>query len=166
MLRDDPSNAAYPTAAAREHRIAAGSRPRRAAPGGDDAPDGSAWKPLTAASWLQEYNSAWLDGRWPELETLLASDVEFAMLGAGRVLSGRSEVVAMLRRRYARLAIHDFSATELGTRRVGGIGIVSYRWYMDWHDSQTLTREYGHTAIGLRLLQHPWKALWIKEARG
>jgi hypothetical protein len=166
MLRDEPLNAALPAVTAREHRRATGPRLGRAAPAVDHVRDGGAWTPLTGASWLQAYNSAWLDGRWPELESLLASDVEFAMLGAGRVVSGRTEVVAMLRRRYARLAIHDFSATELGARRVGGIGIVSYRWCMDWHDSQTLTREFGQTAIGVRLLEHPWKALWIKEARG
>jgi hypothetical protein len=164
MLRHEPTITGDSFNRSRGTRAATEAQ-RDGVTAGRDALAGT-WVPLTAAAWLQAYNSTWLDGRWPELETLLATDVEFALLGVGRVVAGRSEVVAMLRRRYARLAIHDFSATELDVRQVGGIGIVAYRWYMDWHDSQNLTREFGRTAIGVRLLQQPWKALWIKEVRG
>ncbi len=124
------------------------------------------WSALAAATWLQDFNCAWLRGRWSSLESLLCPDVEFTALGSGRIVCGRAEVVGMFRRRYAHLDIHEFSATEVEARRMAAIGILQFRWSVDWNESLERVRRFGRTTIGLRLLEQPWKALWIKEARG
>lgn len=124
------------------------------------------WSPLAAATWLQAFNSAWLGGRWPQLARLLCPDVELADLEAGTATLGRANVVAVFRRRYARLNIHEFAATEVVARRLGGVGIIHFHWSLDWHESSELIRRFGRTAVGLRLFERPWKALWIKQGCG
>ncbi|MBS0395760.1 MAG: nuclear transport factor 2 family protein [Proteobacteria bacterium] len=167
MLRSTPPQDATRAAALQlPNAMGVSTAPRWPSAGRDRSDSVGEWSPLAAATWLQDFNSAWLRGRWSNLENLLCPDVEFTTLGSARMVSGRTEVVGMFRRRYSRLDIHEFSATEVEARRLGAIGILQFRWFVDWHESMERVRRFGCTTIGLRLLERPWKALWIKEARG
>jgi len=123
------------------------------------------WSALAAAAWLQDFNGAWQERDWERLARRLAVDAEYAAHGMGRRISGRSAIVALYRRRYARVTVGEYAATDLRTRAFGGVGIVQFRWDLELTDAGGRGRQAGQTEVGLRLCEAPWKALWISELR-
>ncbi|HWZ64510.1 MAG TPA: nuclear transport factor 2 family protein [Steroidobacteraceae bacterium] len=87
---------------------------------------------LAAAVWVQAYDAAWLGRNWPELERQLAADVALLSPGLQISVAGRRAVLAHMRTALRDAQVHEYNATDLKGRSSGGIGIISYRWQLDW----------------------------------
>lgn len=114
---------------------------------------------LAAAVWLRAYDAAWLGCDWPELERRLASDV--ALLSPVRRvwLIGRKTVLAHLRALMRDAQVHEYNATDLRGCSSGKLGIISYRWQIDWTLEHRRSQSSGGDVLVLRATPGGWRLL-------
>ena len=86
---------------------------------------------ISAASWVQAFDAAWLGGDRRGLERLLAPDVEFLPQGGADVIVGRAAVLGHLRRALAGGVVHEYRATDVRGRASRSVSIVTYRWQLE-----------------------------------
>ncbi len=87
---------------------------------------------LAAARWVQDYNAAWLGQDWDSLAAHMAPGVEFVVPGLAEVLIGRAAVIGNLRNALSRMVIHEYNATDLTGHGRSPVGIILYRWQLDY----------------------------------
>ncbi len=114
---------------------------------------------LAAARWLQAYDAAWLGREWAALECLLAADVALLAPDLRVWLAGRRAVMAHLRAMMHEARVHEYNATDLKGRSSGAIGIVSYRWQLDWTFDHRRRQSLGREALVLRATPCGWQLL-------
>jgi Domain of unknown function (DUF4440) len=114
---------------------------------------------LAAAVWVQVYDAAWLGRNWRQLQRHLAADV--ALLSPGRRVAvvGRRAVLAQMRATLRDAQVHEYNATDLKGRSSGGIGIISYRWQLDWTVGDRRQQLSGRDVLVLRAAATGWQLL-------
>jgi hypothetical protein len=120
---------------------------------------------LTAAMWVQAYDSAWLGQNWGLLERLLALDVEFETKHFTNALIGRHSVIAYLRDAIKQTRIHEYNATDLKGHSSGPVGIITYRWQLDCTIEEERTESTGRDVLVLCADEDHWKLVWRAQFR-
>jgi hypothetical protein len=120
---------------------------------------------LAAARWVQSYDAAWLGQDWGQLERRLAPDVEFVVQRFTTAIVGRRAVMENLREvmRYAQM--HEYNATDLRGHSSGPVGIITYRWQLDWTIRHERTETKGRDVLVLRAAGDDWQLLWRAQFR-
>jgi hypothetical protein len=120
---------------------------------------------LTAAMWVQAYDSAWLGQNWELLERLLALDVEFETKHFTDALIGRHSVITYLRDAIKQTRIHEYNATDLKGHSSGPVGIITYRWQLDCTIEEERTETTGRDVLVLRADEDHWQLVWRAQFR-
>ena len=120
---------------------------------------------LTAAMWVQAYDSAWLGQNWELLERLLALDVEFETKHFTNALVGRQSVIAHLRDAIKLTRIHEYNATDLKGHSSGPVGIITYRWQLDCTIEEERTETTGRDVLVLCADEDHWQLVWRAQFR-
>jgi len=114
---------------------------------------------LAAAVWLQAYDAAWLGCDWTALERQLAADVALLSPELRVWLAGRRAVLAHVRAMMRGAQVHEYNATDLTGRSMGAIGIISYRWQLDWTFEHKRRQNSGRDVLVLRAAPGGWQLL-------
>ncbi|MGO9803252.1 MAG: nuclear transport factor 2 family protein [Steroidobacteraceae bacterium] len=122
-----------------------------------EEPDPGVLDDLAAAVWVQAYDAAWLGRNWPQLQQQLAADV--ALLSPDRrvAVAGRRAVLAHMRATLRDAQVHEYNATDLKGRSTGGVGIISYRWQLDWTVGHRRQQLSGRDVLVLRAAATGWQ---------
>jgi len=120
---------------------------------------------LTAAMWVQAYDSAWLGQNWELLERLLALDVEFETKHFTNALIGRHSVITYLRDAIKQTRIHEYNATDLKGHSSGPVGIITYRWQLDCTIEEERTETTGRDVLVLCADEDHWQLVWRAQFR-
>jgi hypothetical protein len=120
---------------------------------------------LTAAMWVQAYDSAWLGQNWELLERLLALDVEFETKHFTDALIGRHSVITYLRDAIKQTRIHEYNATDLKGHSSGPVGIITYRWQLDCTIEEERTETTGRDVLVLSAHEDHWQLVWRAQFR-
>ncbi len=120
---------------------------------------------LAAAVWVQAYDAAWLGQRWSDLERLLAADVAVLDCASGTAISGRPAVLEHLRATLRGAEVHEYNATDLITHSAGAIGVITYRWQLDWTVERGRRALRGRDVLVLRAGRTGWQLAWRGQLR-
>lgn len=115
---------------------------------------------LKAATWVKAYGSAWLGGRWRELEKMLAPDVTLMSTDSTDAVEGREAVLDHLRRLRQRACVHDYAVAEMKGYVSGSVGVITYRWQLDWTVAVERRSGTGDDILVLRPAGRGWQLSW------
>jgi ketosteroid isomerase-like protein len=119
---------------------------------------------LAAAVWVQAYDAAWFSRDWPALEKCLAPDVVVMLDGFSTAISGRASVLAHIRAMMSGAHVYEYNATDLTGHTAGTIGVITYRWQLDWSVSHKRRESSGRDVLVLRRIREGWQLVWRAEA--
>jgi hypothetical protein len=119
---------------------------------------------LAAAVWVQGYDAAWLSQDWVSLEKHLAADVALMLPGSCTTISGRAAVLAHIRAMMRGARVHEYNATDLSGYTAGTIGVITYRWQLDWTVDHKRREISGRDVLVLRQTPAAWQLVWRAEA--
>jgi ketosteroid isomerase-like protein len=114
---------------------------------------------LAAARWIQSYDAAWLGRDWSRLERYLAADVALLTAAPAVSIAGRRAVLEHLRSRLWGVEVHEYNTTDLRGRAAGDIGIISYRWQLEWTIGHRRQQLAGRDVLVLRATAAGWQLL-------
>ncbi|HEV2284887.1 MAG TPA: nuclear transport factor 2 family protein [Steroidobacteraceae bacterium] len=114
---------------------------------------------LAAARWIQSYDAAWLGRDWPRLERYLAADVALLTAAPGISIAGRRAVLEHMRSRLSGVEVHEYNTTDLRGRAAGDIGIICYRWQLEWTIGHRRQQLSGRDVLVLRAAPGGWQLL-------
>lgn len=114
---------------------------------------------LAAAVWVQGYDAAWLGGDWRTLGRRLAADVALLSPELEVWLAGRRAVLTHLRAMMRGARVHEYNATDLKGLSSGPVGIISYRWQLDWTRARRRRQSLGRDLLVLRSAAGEWQLL-------
>jgi len=131
----------------------------RAAPAAAAARTSRTLDDLRAALWLRGYDAAWLDRDWAALERRLAPDVALLSADMKIWLAGQRAVLAHLQAMLAGARVHEYNATDIRGRSHGAIGIIRFRWRLDWTFERRRRHGSGCEVLVLRATHDDWQLL-------
>lgn len=114
---------------------------------------------LAAARWIQAYDAAWLGRDWSRLERYLAADVALLTAAPGVSIAGRRAVLEHMRSQLSGVEVHEYNTTDLKGRTAGDIGIISYRWQLEWTIGHRRRELSGRDVLVLRAATAGWQLL-------
>ncbi len=114
---------------------------------------------LAAARWIQAYDAAWLGRDWSRLERYLAADVALLTAAPGVSIAGRRAVLEHMRSQLWGVEVHEYNTTDLKGRAAGDIGIISYRWQLEWTIGHRRRELSGRDVLVLRAATAGWLLL-------
>jgi ketosteroid isomerase-like protein len=120
---------------------------------------------LAAAVWVQAYDAAWLGRDWTTLERYLAPDIALMSPSFRTAIVGRDAVLAHLRAMMFGVRIHEYNATDLKGHSSGPVGVITYRWQLDWtvdHERRPLS---GRDILVLCATSEGWQLMWRVQVR-
>jgi len=117
-----------------------------------------------AAVWVQGYDAAWLSDDWKALEKYLAPDVTLMLAGLSEAIFGRAAVLAHVRATMTGAHVHEYNATDLAGHSALAIGIITYRWQLDWTLNHKRREASGRDILVLRRVREGWQLVWRAEA--
>lgn len=120
---------------------------------------------LGAAVWVQAYDAAWLGQEWTQLARRLDPDVNFVSHGFSSLLVGRAAVIANLRETMSRARVHEYNATDLTGYCSGHVGVIHYRWQLDWTVEDERCAITGRDVLVLRAVHGEWLLVWRAQIR-
>jgi ketosteroid isomerase-like protein len=115
---------------------------------------------LAAAVWVQAYDAAWLGQDWGTLEKYFAPDVTMMLRGFSTAIVGRAAVLANVRALMTGVQVHEYNATDLTGHSSGVIGVITYRWQLDWTVDHTRRANSGRDILVLRGMREGWQLVW------
>jgi hypothetical protein len=113
-----------------------------------------------ASTWVQAYDSAWLGSRWTTLEQMLERDVTLMSTDFARSIRGRDAVLQHLRAMRVRTEIHEHTITALKGYTSGSVGIITYRWQLDWTVDRERRSGAGRDILVLQPSVKGWRLSW------
>jgi len=119
-----------------------------------------------AAVWVQGYDATWLSQDWIALEKYLAPDVAVMLPGLCEAISGRAAVMSHMRAMMSGTHVHEYNATDLRGHSAGAIGVITYRWQLDWTVEHKRRDASGRNILVLRRIREGWRLVWCVEAPG
>lgn len=108
---------------------------------------------------MQRYDAAWLGCDWRSLEDQLATDVALLSPELKVWLAGRRAVLTHLRAAMRGRQVHEYNATDLRGRSCGALGIISFRWQLDWSFGHERRQSSGRDLLVLRTSAGGWQLL-------
>lgn len=120
---------------------------------------------LGAAVWVQAYDAAWLSKDWTELGKYFAHDTAMMLAGGSAAIVGRGAVLECLRAIFTDAQIHEYNATDLTGYSSGPVGVISYRWQLDWTVDRVRSETLGRDILALRSLPDGWRLVWRTQVR-
>lgn len=120
---------------------------------------------LAAAVWVQAYDAAWLAQDWSQLARRLDPDVKFVADGFRSLLAGRAAVIASLREAMSRTRVHGYNATDLTGHSCRDVGVIHYRWQLDWTIADERRAITGRDVLVLRAVRGEWLLVWRAQIR-
>jgi ketosteroid isomerase-like protein len=120
---------------------------------------------LAAAVWVQAYDAAWLGRDWMTLERYLAPDIALMSPAFTTAIVGRDAVVAHLRAMMSGVCIHEYNATDLKGHSSGSVGVITYRWQLDWTVDRKRRPLSGRDILVLRAVSESWQLMWRVQVR-
>jgi ketosteroid isomerase-like protein len=120
---------------------------------------------LAAAVWVQAYDAAWLGGDWTTLERYLAPDIALLSPGFTTAIVGRAAVLTHLRAMMSGVLIHEYNATDLKGHSSGSVGVITYRWQLDWTVDHERRPRSGRDILVLRAASERWQLIWRVQVR-
>jgi ketosteroid isomerase-like protein len=120
---------------------------------------------LAAAVWVQAYDAAWLGRDWTTLERCLAPDIALMSPAFTTAIVGRDAVLAHLRAMMCGVQIHEYNATDLKGHSSGAVGVITYRWQLDWTVDRARRPLSGRDILVLRAASESWQLMWRVQVR-
>ena len=118
---------------------------------------------LQAAVWVQAYDSAWLGRKWHTLEKLFAPDITLVSTDLLQPIVGREAVLNHLCVTMARMHVHEYNATDLRGYASGSVGIITYRWQLDWTVDGERRSGSGRDILILQPAAGAWRLAWRSQ---
>lgn len=115
---------------------------------------------------MQRFDAAWLGGDWRTLERRLAADVALLSPDLEVWLAGRRAVLTHLRAAMRGAQVHEYNATDLRGLCSGPLGVISYRWQLDWSRARRRRQSSGRALLVLRAAAGEWQLLRRMPLRG
>ena len=112
---------------------------------------------LAAAVWVRAFDAAWLSREWTTLERRLAPDIALMSPPFMTGIVGRDAVLAHLRAMMCGAQIHEYNTTDLKGHSSGSVGIITYRWQLDWTVDHKRRPLSGHDILVLRAVNESWQ---------
>jgi hypothetical protein len=113
-----------------------------------------------ASTWVQAYDAAWLGERWKTLERMLEHDVTLMSTDFARAIRGRNAVLEHLRALRGRTVIHEYTVAGLKGYTSGPVGIITYRWQLDWSVDRERRSGTGRDILVLQPSLTGWLLSW------
>jgi ketosteroid isomerase-like protein len=120
---------------------------------------------LAAAVWVRAFDAAWLGRDWTTLERRLAPDIALMSPALMTDIVGRDAVLAHLRAMMCGVRIHQYNATDLKGHSSGSVGIITYRWQLDWTVDHKRRPVSGRDVLVLRAANESWQLIWRVQVR-
>jgi Domain of unknown function (DUF4440) len=120
---------------------------------------------LAAAVWVRAFDAAWLGRDWTTLEGRLAPDIALMSPAFMTDIVGRDAVLAHLRAMMCGVQIHEYNATDLKGHSSGPVGIITYRWQLDWTVDHKRRPVSGRDILVLRAVNGSWQLMWRVQLR-
>jgi ketosteroid isomerase-like protein len=115
---------------------------------------------LAAAVWVQAYDAAWLGRDWRALERCFAPDVVLTSPAFTSSIAGREAVLAHMRAMMSGVRVHEYNATDLKGHSSGAVGVITYRWQLDWTAERERRAISGRDILMLRASADDWQLVW------
>jgi ketosteroid isomerase-like protein len=115
---------------------------------------------LAAAVWVQAYDRAWLGRDWRALERMITPDVVVMGPGFTAATRGRAAALSHFRATMSRANVHEYNATDLQGHTVGRVGVITYRWQLDWTVARERFGVFGRDILMLRPTAAGWQLAW------
>jgi hypothetical protein len=120
---------------------------------------------LAAAVWVQTYDAAWLSKDWATLGKVFALDAAMMLPGFSTFVVGRAAIVDHLRAMLSGAQVHEYNATDLKGHSSGPVGVISYRWQLDWTVDRARSEISGRDMLVLRSAPEGWLLVWRAQIR-
>lgn len=120
---------------------------------------------LAAAVWVQAYDAAWLGKDWAALERLFAPDAAVVLPGFSETVVGRVLILDHLREMFNGAQVHEYNATDLRGHSSGTVGVIHYRWQLDWTVDGKRRAISGRDILALRSMPEGWLLVWRAQIR-
>jgi ketosteroid isomerase-like protein len=120
---------------------------------------------LAAAVWVQAYDAAWLGKDWATLEKLFAPDAAVVLPGFSATVLGPAPILDNLREIFGGAQIHEYNATDLKGHSSGPVGVIHYRWQLDWTVDEKRRAISGRDILVLRSMPEGWLLVWRAQIR-
>jgi hypothetical protein len=62
--------------------------------------------------------------------------------------------------------VHEYNATDLRGHSAGTIGVITYRWQLDWSVDHKHREASGRDILVLRRMSEGWQLVWRAEVPG
>ncbi len=115
---------------------------------------------VQAAVWVRVYDAAWLGRKWDILEALFTSDITLVSTELVQPLVGRTAVLDHLRDTMSRAHVHEYNTTDLKGYTSGSVGIITYRWQLDWSADGERRSGSGRDILVLQPASGDWQLAW------
>lgn len=115
---------------------------------------------LGAAVWVQAYDAAWLSQDWLVLPQHLAPDVVWVEPGFAEEVRGRAAVVARTCELMRRARVHEYNTTDIKGHSSAGVGVITYRWQLDWTVEDERRASTGRDVLVLSAGVIDWQLAW------
>jgi ketosteroid isomerase-like protein len=120
---------------------------------------------LGAAVWVQAYDAAWLGKDWATLEKFFATDAAVVLPGFSATVVGRAPILDHLRAMFTGAQVHEYNATDLKGHSSGAVGVIYYRWQLDWTVDGKRREISGRDILVLRSMSESWLLVWRAQIR-
>jgi hypothetical protein len=114
---------------------------------------------------VRAFDAAWLGRDWTTLEGRLAPDIALMSPAFMTDIVGRDAVLAHLRAMMCGVQIHEYNATDLKGHSSGPVGIITYRWQLDWTVDHKRRPVSGRDILVLRAVNGSWQLMWRVQLR-
>jgi hypothetical protein len=112
---------------------------------------------------VQAYDAAWLARRWSELEKLFAPDVTLMSSNFAQAIVGREAVLDYLRALMQRMYVHEYTVADPRGYTSGSVGIITYRWQLDWTVARERRSGAGRDILVLKPEASGWQLTWRSQ---
>ncbi len=120
---------------------------------------------LAAAVWVQAYDAAWLGKDWATLERFFAPDAAVALQDFSATVTGRGPILDHLRAMFSGAQVHEYNATDLKGHSSGTVGVINYRWQLDWTVDGERRAISGRDILVLHSMPEGWLLVWRAQIR-
>ena len=117
---------------------------------------------LAAAVWVQAYDAAWLGKDWAGAREIVCARRCGGVARASRrdACVGRVLILDHLREMLSGAQVREFNATDLRGHSSGTVGVIHYRWQLDWTVDGKRRAISGRDILALRSMPEGWLLVW------
>jgi ketosteroid isomerase-like protein len=111
-------------------------------------------------AFIESMDRCWMEGRFPELEAFLATDVVFVSPDGVHRGEGSAHAIESYRQFLSHAQVKRFETSDHIVTLRGDTAIVEYRWQMDWTSDGADYSETGREVLVLARRDGSWLVVW------